>query len=317
MAAKSEREAEADIEARSIVTTRIIDAPRDLVFEAWTSPEHLARWWGPDDFTTTTSAFDMRTGGIWRFVMHGPDGRDYKNRITFEEISRPERLAYRHDDGEDVALIRFQTTVTFEDLGGKTRITLSARFPTAAERERVVKENGAIEGAAQTVSRLANYVGELATGGECGVGRVLVLTRIFDAPRELVFKCWTDPKHFSAWWGPHMFTAPKVELDLKPGGKIFVLMSGPPPWQHHPMGGEFREIAPPERIVFTSHLEKDGRMLLQNLNTVTFEDMGGKTRMRLHVRVLVAAPEMAGALGGMEMGWSQSLEKLAAHVMRL
>ncbi|MFO1187811.1 MAG: SRPBCC family protein, partial [Alphaproteobacteria bacterium] len=207
--------------------------------------------------------------------------------------------------------------VTFDDVAGKTRITLRAVFPTAAARERVVREYGAKEGAEQTVARLAGYVGELAAGGENGVGRVLLLTRVFDAPRELVFKCWTDPKHFAAWWGPHMFTAPKVELDLRPGGKIFVLMSGPPPWQRHPMGGEFREISPPERLVFTSHLEAGGRLTLQNLNSVTFEDLGGKTRMRLHVRVLVAAPEMAGALGGMEIGWSQSLEKLAAYVVKL
>jgi uncharacterized protein YndB with AHSA1/START domain len=73
----------------SIIGTRVFDAPRDLVFEVWTDPKHLSQWWGPNGFTTTTGHFDMRPGGVWRFVMHGPDGRDYQNLITFEEVARP------------------------------------------------------------------------------------------------------------------------------------------------------------------------------------------------------------------------------------
>src|SRR5437879_5935817 len=80
---------------RSIVGTRVFDAPRALVFSAWTDPKHLAQWWGPNGFTTTTHAFDFRPGGVWRFVMHGPDGRDYQNRIIFDEIVPPEHIAYR------------------------------------------------------------------------------------------------------------------------------------------------------------------------------------------------------------------------------
>jgi uncharacterized protein YndB with AHSA1/START domain len=121
-----------DTADREMVITRLIAAPQELVFEAWTDPAHLAAWWGPDGFTTTTSAFDMRPGGVWRFVMHGPDGRDYENRITFEEVVRPERLVYRHSGGEDVEPVRFITTVTFVPEDGKIRVTLRAVFPTAA-----------------------------------------------------------------------------------------------------------------------------------------------------------------------------------------
>jgi uncharacterized protein YndB with AHSA1/START domain len=144
---------------KAIITTRVIDAPRDLVFEAWTDPKHLAQWWGPIGFSTTTSAFDMRPGGIWRFVMHGPDGRDYQNRITFDEIVRPERIAYHHGGGDDVEPVQFRTTVTFEDLGGsRTRLTLHAVFATPADRDRVIKDYGADKGAMETLSRLADYV---------------------------------------------------------------------------------------------------------------------------------------------------------------
>jgi uncharacterized protein YndB with AHSA1/START domain len=72
----------------AMIGSRLIDAPRDLVWSVWTDPKHLARWWGPDGFRTTTSSFDFKPGGVWRFVMHGPDGRDYDNRVTFDEIVR-------------------------------------------------------------------------------------------------------------------------------------------------------------------------------------------------------------------------------------
>ncbi len=152
-----------DHDPRAIITTRVLDAPRELVFEVWSDPKHLAQWWGPDGFSTTTSAFDMRPGGVWRFVMHGPDGRDYDNRITFDVIEKPDRIVYHQGGGDDVEPVQFRTTVTFEDVGdNKTRLTLHAVFPSAEERARVIREYGADTGAQQTVSRLADYVAKLA-----------------------------------------------------------------------------------------------------------------------------------------------------------
>jgi uncharacterized protein YndB with AHSA1/START domain len=100
MAAGNSIDMESD--PRAIIATRVFDAPRELVFAAWSDPAHLAHWWGPNGFTTTTSSFDMRPGGVWRFVMHGPDGRDFQNRITYEEIVSPLRIVYRHGGDEDV-----------------------------------------------------------------------------------------------------------------------------------------------------------------------------------------------------------------------
>jgi uncharacterized protein YndB with AHSA1/START domain len=144
-----------------MIGTRVLDAPRTLVFDMWSDPKHLAQWWGPDGFTTTTSAFDLRPGGVWRFVMHGPDGRDYQNRIVFEEVVRPERIVYRHTGEEDVEPVQFRTTVTFEDLGGKTRLTLHARFPSAEDRQRVIRDYGADKGLVQTLGRLADYLASI------------------------------------------------------------------------------------------------------------------------------------------------------------
>jgi uncharacterized protein YndB with AHSA1/START domain len=156
VSAKNNLELERD--PRSIIGTRIFDAPRALVFSAFTDPKHLAQWWGPDGFTTTTSQFEFRAGGIWRFVMHGPDGRDYQNRITFDEIAPNERIAYRHAGGDDVEPVQFKQVLTFEDLSGKTKLTWHSTFPSAEERARVIKEYGADKGLVQTMARLAEFV---------------------------------------------------------------------------------------------------------------------------------------------------------------
>jgi len=147
-----------DSDPRAIVGMREYDAPRGLVFSAFTDPNHLAQWWGPNGFRTTTLSFDMRPGGVWRFVMHGPDGRDYQNRITYEEVVPPERIVYRHGGGDDVEPVQFRQTITFEDLGGRTRIVWRGDFPSASERDRVIKEYGADTGLVQCMARLAEYV---------------------------------------------------------------------------------------------------------------------------------------------------------------
>ena len=87
---------------REIIATRIFNAPRSLVFEMWTDQKHIEQWWGPTGFTTTTYRHEVKPGGVWRFVMHGPDGRDYQNKITFVEVVAPERLVYRHGGDKDV-----------------------------------------------------------------------------------------------------------------------------------------------------------------------------------------------------------------------
>jgi uncharacterized protein YndB with AHSA1/START domain len=141
---------------REIVTTRLIDAPRELVFAAWTEAKHVGQWFGPDGFTTITHSMDVRPGGVWRFTMRGPDGKDWPNVVTYEEVVPPERLVYMHGDDREPDM--FHTTVTFADEGGRTALTMRAVFKTAAARAQVVRENGAIEGAQQTVSRLERYV---------------------------------------------------------------------------------------------------------------------------------------------------------------
>jgi uncharacterized protein YndB with AHSA1/START domain len=146
---------------REMVLTRVVNAPPELVWKAWTDPEHVGQWWGPDGFTTTTRSIEVRPGGVWSFVMHGPEGTDYPNRIVYLEIEEPTRLVYKHTGEEDVEAALFQTTVTFDDLGGKTKVTLRSVFPSAEELGRLIREFNALEGGKQHLARLDAYVSQL------------------------------------------------------------------------------------------------------------------------------------------------------------
>ncbi|NUR62806.1 MAG: ATPase [Catenulispora sp.] len=152
----------ADPEAadREIVIARVIDAPRELVFEAFTQVRHLSRWWGPEGFTTTTRFFEFREGGVWDFLMHGPDGTDYSEWIMWTEIVRPERIALRHGESRDDPNI-FESTLVFTAQGATTRIEMRTLFPTRELRDEAVEKYHAIEGGEQTLNNLAAYVTEL------------------------------------------------------------------------------------------------------------------------------------------------------------
>lgn len=147
-----------DLDARSLRLERVFDAPRELVWHVWTDPEHVVLWWGPDGFTNTNKSMDVRPGGFWRFVMHGPDGTDYKNLIQFTEVVKPERLVYIHRGEDETDDIHFHATILFAEREGKTHLSMQMVFKTAEELRRVADEFGAREGAHQHLARLAAYL---------------------------------------------------------------------------------------------------------------------------------------------------------------
>lgn len=141
---------------REIVLSRTYDAPRELVWQAWTRPEHMAKWWGPNGFTTTTSEMEVRPGGVWRFVMHAPNGTDYPNLAEYTEVVEPELLVYTHGDGENRER-DFHVTVTFTEEDGRTTVTSRMRFQTA-EQVREAVGFGAVELGKQTFARLVEHL---------------------------------------------------------------------------------------------------------------------------------------------------------------
>lgn len=293
--AKSNAAAVAD-DTRDILATRVFDAPRELVWKLWTEPEHIARWWGPTGFRNTIDTMDVRAGGEWRFIMHGPDGTDYKNHIVYREVVKPSLLRYTHLSGPV-----FDATVHFTERGEQTEVSVQMQFESAELRNRVAEEFGAVDGLQQTLGRLADQLKEKKS---------VSLTREFDAPREMVFHAFTDAKALQQWWGPKYFTNPVCEADARPGGAIRIDMQGPD-GTLYPMTGVFHEVSAPERIVFSA-TAMDGA--LETMNILTFADNNGKTLLRLHAVVVKAEPEAANAIAGMEEGWKQSLERLADRV---
>lgn len=142
---------------RELTISRLINAPRELVFEAFSEVRHLSQWWGPNGFTTTTRAFEFRVGGEWMFMMHGPDGTDYSEWIQWTEITRPERISLLHGEvpGDPNA---FVSVLTFEEDGSATRIEMRTIFPSKEMRDTAVEKYHAVEGGEQTLAHLADYV---------------------------------------------------------------------------------------------------------------------------------------------------------------
>lgn len=188
----------------ALTKIRLFNAPRALVWRAWTEPTHVAKWWGPKGFTNTVYEMDVRPGGVWRFMMHGPDGVDYPNKIIYRIVEAPSHLAYSH-----VEVPPFEVDARFDEEGEKTRICLRMIFASEAERDKVAKDYGAVEGLNQTLDRLEaftvareRYRPGAATGATTqrnGEKTTLVFTRDFAHPVEKVWQALTAPEALREW----------------------------------------------------------------------------------------------------------------------
>jgi uncharacterized protein YndB with AHSA1/START domain len=146
---------------RELVFTRIFKAPRELVFEVWTNPNHVVHWWGPKGFTNTIHEMNVKPGGVWRFIMHGPDGNDYPNKIVFKEVVKPSLLTFDHGwDNEDMDNHpgKFEVVVNFEAKGKSTELTMKMIFKSKEAKDEVVEKYGAIDGNKQTMDKLEAYL---------------------------------------------------------------------------------------------------------------------------------------------------------------
>ena len=146
---------------REVISTRILKAPRELVFEVWTNPNHVVHWWGPKGFTNTIHEMSVKPGGVWRFIMHGPDGNDYPNKIVFKEVVKPSLLTFDH--GWDVDDIKndprtFEVTINFVAKGKTTEVIMKMVFQSKAVKDEVVEKYGAIEGNKQMLDKLEVYL---------------------------------------------------------------------------------------------------------------------------------------------------------------
>jgi uncharacterized protein YndB with AHSA1/START domain len=289
--------------SRELTISRIVNAPRELVWKVWTDPEHIKNWWGPNGFTNTIFQMDVQPGGIWEFIMHGPDGTDYRNKSVYKEVVKYEKIVYDHVSP------KFQFTVTFKEQASKTLINIEMLFETPEVRDNVVKVFKADVGLRQNIYKLEGYLRRVSFEREMSIERVI------NAPRKLVFDAWTDPEHLKNWWGPRGFTNPVCNVDATPGGTMHIHMQAPD-GVVYPMDGEFHEIVEPKKLVFTTAaLDKNGKRLFEVLNTVTFSEVNGITRLHLHAAVTGITEEGKPYIDGMNEGWNQSIDRLNEYVM--
>ncbi|MBX6331378.1 MAG: SRPBCC domain-containing protein [Gemmatimonadaceae bacterium] len=305
-----------------IAITRLYDAPVKLVWEAWTDPRHLARWWGPRGFTLTTHSKDLRPGGRWVYTMHGPDGADYPNIALYHEVEPYKRLVYDHGATEDRPPL-FRVTVAFTDVGGKTQMDMRMALPTpeaAEETRKFIKDAGGNA----TWDRLAEYLEKERADRE-----VFVINRSFAAPIETMYDLWTTPAHLARWLPPTGFTMRFIRADIRPGGDGFFAMTD---GKAVTMYGrvKYLEMRRPDRLVYTQQFCDEHENVSRHpmmpawpetmLTTVVFAEEGAdQTRVTVtwepHGRVTAEELETFRAMrGSMTQGWTGSFDKLDACV---
>jgi uncharacterized protein YndB with AHSA1/START domain len=303
---------------RELVITRLLDAPRALVFRAWTEPRHLAQWWSPRGFTNPVCELDLRPGGRIRIDMRAPDGVVYEMGGAFEEIVEPERLVFTSTAGRDAdgrPMLENRNTVTLEDAAGKTKVTVHILVLRAAP-EMAGALAGMEQGWTETVEKLAAHVAIMSRTQitvEPGKQEITV-SRIFDAPADLVFRAWTDPVMIPRWWGPRYLTTTVDKLEARSGGSWRFVQRAPDGGEHA-FHGVYHEVTAPRTIIGT--FEYEGMPGHVALETETFEDLGGKTRV-VGTSVFPTLEDRDGMVqSGMESGVIDSTERMAEVLAEL
>jgi uncharacterized protein YndB with AHSA1/START domain len=303
----------------------MFDAPRDMVWKAVTTPEMVKRWWGPKGFTAPVIKIDLRVGGKYLYAMRSPEGKDFWSAGVFRKIIPPGGIvledSFSDAEGNVVPAsyygmtgewpLAMQVTMTFEEQKGRTKLTLLYNGTPPDEMIGPMTQ-----GWNESLDKLAAVLEEEKTSrakttlvAEPGKQEVSMI-RIFNAPRERVFKALTDPKLTSRWWAPRRFTIVMDKMDVKPGGVWRVLhrdASGNEFWFH----GVYHDVSP-TRIVSTFEFEgMPGHVVL---GIQTLEDVGGRTKLTAK-SIFESVEDRDGMLNsGMEDGGRETWDRLAELV---
>jgi uncharacterized protein YndB with AHSA1/START domain len=311
---------------QEVIITSLIEASRDRAWKAYTDPHLVPCWWGPRNLMTTVDKMFVVPGGEWRFVQRDSGGHEYGFHGVYREILPPEKLAYTFEyEAEPGRVVK--ETVTFEDRRGKTKIVERAEFGSVADRDEMLK-SGMKDGAIESIDRFASMLETLEkTESDIekakNAGAVISITREFDAPRELVWKAWSEPERVKLWWGPKGYTAPVIKIDFCVGSRYLFCMRSPE-GKDYWSTGVYKEILPLERIVATdsfadekgspvpaSYYGREGEWAPLLLLSVTFEEANGKTLLTID-----HAGHPARMIEPARAGWNESLDKLAASLLK-
>jgi uncharacterized protein YndB with AHSA1/START domain len=309
--------------SNDLVLTRVFDAPRDLVWRAFSDPEHFMRWWGPSGFTAPHCTMNFRIGGAYLWCMRAEQGHEYWTRGEFTEISPMDRIAFTHGfadpDGNAVppsyygipvdTLMITTVTVVFENHeNGGTQMTLIHKDAAGYD--------GVEEGWGQAFDKLAS-----------SLDKPFVVTRTFDAPRELVWKAFTEPERMAKWWGPPGTSVGKYSMDLRSGGRYhfsLVLPDGGAMWGLF----VYQEVSPFDRIVYHHSFSDEGGNIgptpfggpwpARLHTTLSFADRDGKTEFTLQQFPIDATRDEEAAFSalfdGMNQGWAGTLDRLVEYL---
>lgn len=305
-----------------LVISRVVDAPVELVYKAWTEPERMAQWWGPKGSTITIKKFDFKPGGQFHYRLVMPDGMEMWGLFTFREMEVPGKLvfvsSFADADGKitqapffDNWPLEILNTLTLEENKGKTKLTLKAHpiNATANETERFISLFGSMQqGYAGTFDKLDTY---LAAAINSTKDRELRLTRLLDAPVKLVWEVWTSPEHIANWWGPNGFTNTISTMEVKPGGAWDLVMHGPDGTDYNNKS-IFKEIVPFKKIVY-EHISGP-----KFLATIEFEEQGDKTLLNWHM-LFESKEQFIQVVKTFKAdeGLKQNVEKLIVYLNRL
>ncbi len=308
-----------------LVITRVFDAPRELVWKAWTEPEQFMRWWGPKNFTSPVSRIDLRVGGKYFNCMRSPEGQEFWSTGFYREIVPMERLvltdSFADEKGNIVLASHYEmpgewplellVTVTFEEIDGKTKMTLRhVGIPSGTMSDNTQAGwNESFDKLAEHIMIKNNLTSIVAEPGK----QEIVITRVFDVPRKLVFKAYTDPNLIPQWWGPKSLTTIVDTMEVRPGG-VWRFVQRDRGGKEYAFHGVYHEAVSPERLVCTFEFEgMPGHVMLE---TVTFEEQDGTTKLTAKPVFQTVEDRDTMLKSGIEKGAAESMERLAGQLAK-
>jgi uncharacterized protein YndB with AHSA1/START domain len=314
---------------KEMIIVRTFDAPREKVWNAWTDPDAVRLWWGPKGFTAPHISIDLRVGGRFIFAMRGAglDGgvKDYWNTGEHREIAPLKKIAstmsFADEQGRPVPASYYGMpgkwpkevllTAAFADSrGGKTKLTVREK---GVPREMAVLSRLGWE---QQLDKFADAL-VLLSGGTRIIAepgrQEIIMKRIYDAPRERVYGAYTDRLLIPQWWGPRMYATIVDKLEAKPGG-LWRFLNRDKDGNEYAFHGVYHELKAPERIVAT--FEFEGAPGHVSLETLTLEEIGGRTLLTNTSVFPSAADRDAMMQQGMEEGAVETMDRLGELLMR-
>lgn len=301
------------IKNADISNKRCVNAPIATVWELWSDPNHLAKWWGPRGFRNTIHKHEFKSGGEWEFIMHGPDGKDYPNTWIYTEIVPMTRIVMDHSVAP-----KFTATIQFEAVGDRTWIYFDMTFENPDVAEAI--KDYAILGNEQNLERL-----EAALSEKTGVilAKSFVLSRTFNAPVEILWEMWTNPEHMGKWWGPKDAAVGYSKMNFKRGGFYHYALMGS---DGNKMWGKmfFKDIVPNKRLMFINAFSNEEGSItrhpmapgwpLELLSTISFDEKENQTTVTIEWCPVNAFPSEIECFNNghesMTQGWGGSLDRL-------